>query len=74
LKRDKLVAFREEKQIADAIDKIAADQGIDRSGFVRQAVREKLKDMTGDHLTKGEFIRDAVRKQLKEQNSGAASQ
>jgi metal-responsive CopG/Arc/MetJ family transcriptional regulator len=47
VKRDKFVAFREEKQIADAIDRIAAEQGIDRSDFVRQAVREKLKGLTG---------------------------
>lgn len=43
MQREKWVSFREDQMIIDAMEKIAGDQGIDRSGFIRQTIREKIK-------------------------------
>jgi len=37
-----LVQFREDEQVVRAIDGIARNKGIDRSSFIRMAIREKM--------------------------------
>ena len=44
-RRGRFVAFREEAEIVNIMDSVAADRGIDRSGFIREAVRRRLAEM-----------------------------
>jgi metal-responsive CopG/Arc/MetJ family transcriptional regulator len=44
MKKEKWVVFREEKQIVDLIDSFADNNGIGRSGFIRQAIRKQLAE------------------------------
>jgi len=44
--RTKFVAFREDETIINLIKKVAINQGIDRSDFIRQAVRKCLAEMS----------------------------
>jgi len=45
-RREKFVAFREEEQIIKLLDQVAADKGIDRSDFIREAVRKSLAELS----------------------------
>jgi hypothetical protein len=47
MQREKWVSFREDQKVIDAMQKMAEDQGIDRSGFIRQTIREKLRSVSG---------------------------
>ncbi len=43
LKGTKHVGFNENPEIIEDIDRLADAKGIDRSGFIRQTIRERLK-------------------------------
>ncbi|MGD0496097.1 MAG: hypothetical protein ABSB28_08650 [Candidatus Bathyarchaeia archaeon] len=46
MKADKVIGFKEKNAIIEQIDKYAEKQGLDRSNFLRQTVREKIaKDL-----------------------------
>jgi len=45
-RKEKYVAFRDEEKIIDLIDVVAADRGIDRSDFIREAIRKCLADLS----------------------------
>ena len=49
-KKTDFVAFHEEKAVIAQIDKIASDQGLNRSGVIRQILREKLRSSAGESL------------------------
>ena len=49
-KQTNLVAFREKKEVIIQIDQIASDQGLKRSGVIRQILREKLRSSAGESL------------------------
>ena len=40
------MAFREEHEIIDLVDHVVADKGIDRSDFIREAVRKRLAELS----------------------------
>ena len=42
----KFVAFREKKEIIQILDKVVNSKGIDRSDFIREAVRKRLADLS----------------------------
>ena len=42
LKTDRIIGFKEREEIIELIDELAEKQGLDRSSFLRQLVREKL--------------------------------
>lgn len=54
--KEKYVAFREEERIVKLLDSIAADKGIDRSDFIREAIRKRLAEMS--------FFSDKTKKAL----------
>lgn len=43
MQHEKNLSLREEPEIVATIDKIAFANGIDRSGFIRIAIREKIE-------------------------------
>jgi metal-responsive CopG/Arc/MetJ family transcriptional regulator len=45
-KKGKYVAFREENEIIELVDHVVADKGIDRSDFIREAVRKRLAELS----------------------------
>jgi hypothetical protein len=45
-KKERYVAFREEEEIINLIDSVVADKGIDRSDFIREAIRKHLADLS----------------------------
>ncbi len=45
MKKEKWVVFREEKKIVTLIDGIVERKGIDRSDFIREAVRKQLTEL-----------------------------
>ncbi len=45
MKKEKWVVFREEKKIVNLIDDIVERKGIDRSDFIREAVRKQLTEL-----------------------------
>jgi metal-responsive CopG/Arc/MetJ family transcriptional regulator len=42
LKTDRVIGFKEKREIIELIDEMAEKQGLDRSSFLRQLVREKV--------------------------------
>ena len=42
----KFVVFREKNEIIIILDKVVAAKGIDRSDFIREAVRKRLADLS----------------------------
>lgn len=40
------MAFRDEEEIINLIDDVVADKGIDRSDFIREAIRKRLADLS----------------------------
>jgi metal-responsive CopG/Arc/MetJ family transcriptional regulator len=44
--KKKYVAFRDEQEIINLIDAVVADKGIDRSDFIREAIRKRLADLS----------------------------
>lgn len=42
----KFVAFREKQEIVTLLDKVVSAKGIDRSDFIREAVRKRLADLS----------------------------
>lgn len=42
----KFVAFREKIEIVNLLDQVVASKGIDRSDFIREAVRKRLADLS----------------------------
>ena len=42
----KFVAFREKLEIVELLDKVVIAKGIDRSDFIREAVRKRLADLS----------------------------
>lgn len=44
--RGKYVAFREEEDIVDLLDQVTKNKGIDRSDFIREAIRKRLADLS----------------------------
>jgi len=45
-RKEKFVAFRDEPEIIDLIDQVSSDKGIDRSDFIREAIRRRLADLS----------------------------
>jgi len=45
-KKEKYVAFRDEGEIITLIDAVVADKGIDRSDFIREAIRKRLAELS----------------------------
>ena len=45
MKKEKWVVFREEAKIVKLIDDIVERRGIDRSDFIREAVRKQLTEL-----------------------------
>ena len=45
MKKEKWVVFREEAKIVNLIDEIVERRGIDRSDFIREAVRKQLTEL-----------------------------
>lgn len=45
MKKEKWVVFREETKLVSLIDGIAERRGIDRSDFIREAVRKQLTEL-----------------------------
>jgi hypothetical protein len=41
----KIISFEESLEIISAIDKAADQQGLNRSGWIRQVIRQKLQPM-----------------------------
>jgi len=41
----KFVAFREKIEIVELMDKVTKAKGMDRSDFIREAVRKRLADL-----------------------------
>ena len=42
----KFVAFREKIEIIELLDKVVESKGIDRSDFIREAIRKRLGDLS----------------------------
>jgi len=42
----KFVAFREKTEIIELLDQVVTSKGIDRSDFIREAVRKRLADLS----------------------------
>lgn len=42
----RFVAFREKTKIIQILDKVVDSKGIDRSDFIREAVRKRLADLS----------------------------
>jgi len=55
-RKEKYVAFRDEEEIINLIDAVVADKGIDRSDFIREAIRKRLADLS--------FFSDKAKKAL----------
>jgi hypothetical protein len=45
MKKDKWVVFREETKLVSLIDNVVERRGIDRSDFIREAVRKQLTEL-----------------------------
>lgn len=45
-RKEKWVAFREEEELVSLIDDVAAVKGIDRSSFIREAIRKRLAELS----------------------------
>jgi hypothetical protein len=45
MKKEKWVVFREEAKIVNLIDNVVERRGIDRSDFIREAVRKQLTEL-----------------------------
>ncbi len=44
-KKEKWVVFREERKLVSVIDRIALNKGINRSDFIREAIRKRLAEI-----------------------------
>jgi len=55
-KKEKFVAFRDEEEIIELIDQVAKNKGIDRSDFIREAIRKRLADLS--------FFSEEIKKSL----------
>ena len=44
-KKEKYVAFKDEEEIIELIDYVVAVKGINRSGFIREAIRKRLAEL-----------------------------
>jgi metal-responsive CopG/Arc/MetJ family transcriptional regulator len=45
-KKERYVAFKDEEEIIELIDDLVAVKGINRSGFIREAIRKRLAEMS----------------------------
>jgi metal-responsive CopG/Arc/MetJ family transcriptional regulator len=45
-KKERYVAFKDEEEIIKLIDGVVAIKGINRSGFIREAIRKRLAEMS----------------------------
>jgi metal-responsive CopG/Arc/MetJ family transcriptional regulator len=45
MKKEKWVVFREEAKLVNLIDEVVERKGIDRSDFIREAVRKQLTEL-----------------------------
>jgi metal-responsive CopG/Arc/MetJ family transcriptional regulator len=45
-KKEKWVAFREEQKLIKLIDSVVDIKGIDRSDFIREAIRKRLAELS----------------------------
>ena len=45
-RKEKYVAFREKEEIINLIDAVVTDKGIDRSDFIREAIRKRLAELS----------------------------
>lgn len=52
----RIIGFWESEEIVALIDKVAQNRGTDRSGFLREIVRQKLAELS--------FLPDEVKKSL----------
>jgi metal-responsive CopG/Arc/MetJ family transcriptional regulator len=46
MSKEKYVAFREDSAIVELIDKVTESKGIDRSDFIREAIRKRLAELS----------------------------
>ena len=45
-KKERWVAFREEQELVNLIDSVVDSKGIDRSDFIREAIRKELASLS----------------------------
>jgi len=45
-KKERYVAFKDGKEIIKLIDDVVAIKGINRSGFIREAIRKRLAELS----------------------------
>jgi metal-responsive CopG/Arc/MetJ family transcriptional regulator len=45
-KKERWVAFREEQKLVNLIDSVVDSKGIDRSDFIREAIRKELASLS----------------------------
>ena len=45
-KKERWVAFREEQKLVNLIDSVVDSRGIDRSDFIREAIRKELASLS----------------------------
>ena len=45
-KKERYVAFKDEAEIIELVDGVVAVKGINRSGFIREAIRKRLAEMS----------------------------
>jgi len=46
MKKEKFVAFRDDEEIINLVDKVCFDRGMDRSDFMREALRKRLAELS----------------------------
>ena len=44
--KTRYVAFKEEEEIVELLDQIVSSKGIDRSDFIREAIRKELANLS----------------------------
>lgn len=64
-KKERYVAFRDENEVINLIDSIAAEKGIDRSDFIREAIRKHLAESFRQAAQKGEGLRKSLHADMK---------
>jgi metal-responsive CopG/Arc/MetJ family transcriptional regulator len=55
-RKEKCVLFRDEERIINLVDEVTSNKGIDRSDFIREAIRKRLADLS--------FFSEEVKKAL----------
>jgi Arc/MetJ-type ribon-helix-helix transcriptional regulator len=45
-RKERYIAFRESEAVVSLIDKVVTERGIDRSDFIREAIRKRLAELS----------------------------